>query len=188
MAPYLEIFIPIEKMKTPSFGKKSEFGITVICGSLFSGKFQNSATQPYDATNEFHALCTFKLLNFFQLTVHVQTKKSFRLSNKQLTFSDLFTRSMLAKNWIKTRLEDWILEDCPSLIKSLKRFSIYLDSPLHSGGKIQKIVQYLKGVTCNCACNNFLHSYSIFRQLCCQTGLVFCRLTNSHREPNFGNL
>ena len=30
----------------------SEFGNTVICGSLFTAKFQNKSTQPYDATNE----------------------------------------------------------------------------------------------------------------------------------------
>ena len=59
----MEIFIPIEKMKTPSFGENSEFGITVICGSLFSGKFQNSATQPYDATNQFHDIRSEAILN-----------------------------------------------------------------------------------------------------------------------------
>ena len=30
----------------------SEFGNTVICGSLFTAKFQNKSTQPNDATNK----------------------------------------------------------------------------------------------------------------------------------------
>ena len=43
----------------------SEFGNTIICGSLFIAKFQNKSTQPYDATNENLALFDTLFMNLF---------------------------------------------------------------------------------------------------------------------------
>ena len=135
---YLEIFILIEKMKTHHLGIILNLESLLFVAAYLVESFRmqppnltmpRMSSMPYVRSN---------FWNFFSSLYMCKLKKSFRLSNKQLTFSDLFTRSMLAKNWIKTRLGDWILEDCPSFIKSLKRFSIYLDSPLHSGGQNTK--------------------------------------------------
>ena len=50
--------------KFATWRKIPEPGNTLKDEALFTAKFQNKSTQPYDATNEFHALCTFKLLKF----------------------------------------------------------------------------------------------------------------------------